>query len=87
LANHSDNFRDIRLSTAEIIFVGTSHQESDATIYNVWLAQAIEHDKTLLKSLKRNNSTLNKIAQDFDANHNTTNIVCFYKDKDMLYKL
>ncbi len=85
MADHGDDFRDIRLSTAGIIFLGTPHQGSDAAVYGVWLAQAVGHDKTLLKSLKRNNSALDEIARDFDASHSTADIVCFYEDKDMPY--
>ena len=85
LADHGNDFRDIRLFTAGIIFLETPHQESDAAVYGVWLAQAVGRDKTLLKSLKRNSSALDEIARDFDASHSTADIVCFYEDKDVSY--
>ncbi len=87
LTDHGNDFRDIRLSTAGIIFLGTPHQESEAAVYDVWLAQAVRHDKTLLKFLKRNSSALDEIARDFDASHSTADIVCFYEDKDVSYGL
>ena len=85
IADHSNNFRDIRLSTAGIIFLGTPHQESEVAVYGVWLAQAIRHDKTLFKSLKRKSPTLHAIARDFEASYSNADIVCFYEDKDALY--
>ena len=86
LIDHDNDFRDIWLFTTRIIFLRTLHQESDAAVYDVWLAQAVKHDKTLLKFLKRNNSALDEIARDFDASHSTADIVCFYEDKDMSYE-
>jgi len=86
LTDHDNDFRDIRLFTSEIIFLETSHQGSDAAVYDVWLAQAVKHDKTLLKFLKRNSSALDEIARDFDASHSTADIVCFYEDKDVSYE-
>ena len=35
LADHGNTFRDIRLSTAGIIFLGTPHQGSEAAVYSV----------------------------------------------------
>ena len=86
LTDHDNDFRDIRLFTAEIIFLETPHQGSDAAVYGVWLAQAVGRDKTLLKSLKRNCSALDEIARDFDASHSTADIVYFYEDKDVSYE-
>ena len=86
LADHGNDFKDIRLSTAGIIFLGTPHQGSEAAVYEVWLAQAVGHDKTLLKFLKRNSSALDEIARDFNASHGNADIVCFYEDKDVSYE-
>ena len=85
LADHGNTFRDIRLSTAGIIFLGTPHQGSEAAVYGVWLAQAVGHDKTLLESLKRNSPALYDIARDFEAGYHNADIVCFYEDKEASY--
>ncbi|KAF6234181.1 hypothetical protein HO173_007601 [Letharia columbiana] len=85
LADHGDTFRDIRLSTAGIIFLGTPHQGSDAAMYGGWLAHAAGYDKTLLESLKRNSPALHNIARDFEASYSNADIVCFYEDKDVSY--
>lgn len=85
MANHGHEFRDIRLSTAGIIFLGTPHQGSEAAVYGAWLTQAAGHDKTLLESLKRNSPALYNIARDFDAGYSHIDIVCFYEDKDASY--
>ena len=85
LAVHGNTFRDIWLSTAGIIFLGTPHQGSEAALYGAWLAKAVRHDKTLLESLRRNSSALHDIARDFEASYGTSDIVCFYEDKDASY--
>jgi len=85
LADHGDEFRDIRLSTTGIIFLGTPHQGSEVAVYGVWLAQAIGHDKTLLESLKMNSLTLHDVARDFQASYKNADIVCFYENKDASY--
>lgn len=85
LADHGHEFKNIRLSTAGIIFLGTPHQGTDAAVYGVWLAQAVRHDKTLLESLKRNSPALYDIARDFDASYSNADIVCFYEDRDTSY--
>ena len=85
LADHGNTFRDIRLSTAGIIFLGTPHQGSEAAVYSVWFAQAVGHDKTLLESLRRNSPALHDIARDFEASYSNADIVCFYEDKDASY--
>ena len=85
LADHGNTFRDIRLSTAGIIFLGTPHQGSEAAVYGVWLAQVMGHDKALLESLRRNTPALYDIARDFEASYSNADIVCFYEDKDASY--
>ena len=85
LADHGHDFRDIRLSTAGIIFLGTPHQGTKAAVFGVWLAQAAGHDKTLLESLKRNSPALDDVARDFEAGYANADIVCFYEDKDASY--
>ena len=85
LADHGNTFRNIRLSTAGIIFLGTPHHGSEAAVYGVWLAQAMGHDKTLLESLRRNSPALHEIARDFEASYSNTDIVCFFEDKDASY--
>ena len=85
LADHGNTFRDIRLSTAGIIFLGTPHQGSEAAVYGVWLAQVMGHDKTLLESLRTNSPALLEIARDFEASYSNVDIVCFYEDKDASY--
>ena len=85
LADHSNTFRDIRLSTAGIIFLGAPHQGSKVTVYGGWLAYAVGHDKTLFESLKRNSVALYDIARDFEAGYHHADIVYFYEDKEASY--
>ena len=85
LADHGNTFRDIRLSTVGILFLGTPHQGSDTAVYGVWLAQVARRDTTLLRSLKRNSGVLYDIARDFEASHDGTDSVCYYEEKDASY--
>ena len=85
LANHGDDFSNIRLSTAGIIFLGTPHHGSDAALYGVWLAQSVGHDKTLLESSKKKSHALYEIARDFETSYRDADIVCFYENKDASY--
>lgn len=85
LADHGYDFRDIRLSTAGIIFLGTLYQGTKAAGFGVWLAQVARYDKTLLESLKRNSPALDDVARDFEAGYPNADIVCFYEDKDASY--
>ncbi len=86
LADHGNIFRDIRLSMAGIIFLGTPHQGSNAAGYGVWLARAAGRDTKLLESLKRNSATLYDIASDFEKSYGPeADLVCFYENGDALY--
>ena len=85
LADHGDTFRNIRLSTAGIVFLGTPHQGSDTAVYGVWLTQAVGNNPTLLESLKTNSSVLHEVARDFEASHGGSDTVCFYEDKTATY--
>ena len=85
LADHGDTFKDIRLSTAGINFLGTPHQGSGAAVYGVWLSQMAGHDKTLLESLKQHSPALYEIGRDFEASYSNTDIVCFYENEDVSY--
>lgn len=85
MANHGDEFKDIRLSTAGIIFLGTPHQGSEVAVYGVWLAQALGHDKTLLESLRKDNPILYNVARDFEASYSNADVVCYYENEDASY--
>lgn len=84
LAVHGDHFRDIRLATCGVIFLGTPHQGSSAAEYDVGLARAIRSDTTLLETLKKDSPTLYGLAQDFELSYKYADIVCFYEDEDSL---
>ena len=81
LANHNNVFKDLRLSVAGIVFLGTPHQGSDAAGYGELLAQATGRDITLLRSLTRNSQILHEIAQDFETSYSNVDLVCFYEKK------
>lgn len=81
LANHSEIFRDLRLSVTGIVFLGTPHRGSDAAGYGKWLARTAGCDTTLLESLTSNSQVLHEIAHDFETSYDNTDLVCFYEEK------
>lgn len=85
MAVHGNDYRDVRLSTAGIIFLGTPHQGSEAAEYGERVAHLVRHHSMLLETLKRNNDSLYGIAQDFEKSYGDTDIVCFYEDKATSY--
>ena len=80
MANHSEIFRNLKLSVAGIIFLGTPHQGSDAAEYGKWLARASGRDTTLLESLTRNSQVLHEIGRDFETSYSNADLVCFYEE-------
>lgn len=81
MANHNEIFKDLRLSVAGIVFLGTPHQGSDAAGYGKILTQVTVCNTTLLESLTRHSQVLHEIAQDFETSCHSTDIVCFYEEK------
>ena len=80
MANHSEIFRDLRLSVAGIVFLGTSHQGSDAAGYGKWLARTAGCDTTLLESLIK----ITKFYMKFNRILKKATIIltlCFYEEK------
>ena len=84
MANHSELFRNLRLSVAGIVFLGTPHEGSGAARYGKWLARATGCDTTLLKSLTRNSQVLHEIAQDFETSYSNADLVCLFKENNGL---
>ncbi len=83
MANHGDTFKDIRMATAGILFLGTPHQGSSAADYGIWMARALGNKNTmLLETLKKNSPTLHEVAKDFEASYSHVDIVCFYEKID-----
>lgn len=84
MAVHGEDFRDIRLATCGVIFLGTPHQGSPVAEYAEWLTRAIGNDTTLLKTLKKNSPILDWLARDFESSYGEADIVCFYENRDAL---
>lgn len=82
MANHGETFKDIRMATAGILFLGTPHQGSSVAEYGTWLARALGKNTTMLETLKKNSQTLHEVAQDFEASYSNLDIVCFYEKRD-----
>ena len=82
IANHGEAFRDIRLATCGVIFLGTPHQGASIAKYAEWLARATDHDTTLVNTLNRNSPILDGLARDFEQTYGEADIVCFYENKD-----
>ena len=84
MANHSETFKDLKLSVVGIVFLGTPHQGSDAAEYGKLLARASGRDSTLLESLTRVSQVLHEIGRDFETSYNNTDLVCFYEENRSL---
>ncbi len=87
MANHNEIFKDLRLSVAGIVFLGTPHQGSDAAGYGKLLARVTGCDTTLLESLTRHSQALHEIAQDFETSYSNVDLVCFYEEKHGLLRV
>ena len=85
VAVHGEQYSNIRLSLAGIIFLGTPHQGSEAAKYGLWFAKMKRLETGLLESLKRNSDDLHHISRDFEASYADADIVCYYEDKDASY--
>ncbi|WP_375449313.1 hypothetical protein [uncultured Nostoc sp.] len=85
LAGHNEIFKDLRLSIAGLIFLGTPHQGSDAAGYGKYLARVTGNDLTLLESLTKHSQVLREVAQDFETSYSNVDLVCFYEEKHGLF--
>jgi hypothetical protein len=84
-AASSRNFHDLGLSVAGIIFLGAPLQGSDAARWGTWLAQALQHDSTMLRLLEKNSQPLFDVARDFSESLIEWDLVCFYETQDAKY--
>lgn len=82
MAKHDDTFKDIRMATAGILFLGTPYQGSSAAEYGVLLARALGNNTNPLETLKKNSQTLHEVARNFDASYSNMDIVSFYEKND-----
>jgi hypothetical protein len=82
IAVHQQEFHDLRLSVAGIIFLGAPFQGSDVAIFGEWLARLSSLDSTLLQALKRGSRELYELSTDFCGSYGNWDIVCFYEKKD-----
>ncbi|KIN05367.1 hypothetical protein OIDMADRAFT_177562 [Oidiodendron maius Zn] len=80
IAVHQQEFTDLRLSVAGIIFLGAPFQGSDVAVFGKLIAQLLGRDDKLLKSLEKNNQGQLAISRDFWGSFGDWNIVCFYEN-------
>ena len=85
LSDHGDKYKDIRLSTAGILFLGTPHSGTDAVMKGKWIAAVAGNDATLLESLKSGSTELFHVAQDFSSGTKDLSIVCYYEKEERAY--
>jgi hypothetical protein len=85
LANHGDKYKDIKLSTAGILFLGTPHSGSDSVTKGKWIATIAGNDTTLLESLKSGSTELFHIAHDFASASKDLITVCYYEKRKSTY--
>ena len=84
-AVHRQEFTDLRLSVAGIIFLGAPFQGSDAAIFGEWLARLRRLDSTLLEGLRKGNPDLFALSTDFCGSYIDRDVVCFYEKRETEY--
>ncbi|TVY71302.1 Protein SERAC1, partial [Lachnellula suecica] len=82
IAVHQQEFQDLRLSVAGIIFLGAPFQGSEVANFGEWLARLSLLDSSLLQVLKKGNRELYELSTDFCGSYNDWDLVCFYEKKD-----
>jgi len=82
IAVHQQEFHDLRLSIAGIIFLGAPFQGSDTAVFGKWLARLSGFDSTLLKILQSGSSDLYALQEDFCGSYAAWDVVCFYETSD-----
>jgi hypothetical protein len=85
IAVHQQDFTDLRLSVAGIIFLGAPFRGSDAALFGKWLAQLSGRDSTLLDLLEKDSPSLYALSRDFWGSHNDWDLVCFYEKREADY--
>lgn len=80
IATHHQDFTDLRLSVAGIIFLGAPFEGSDAAFYGKWLAQLSGRDPRLLESLEKDCPSLRALSRDFWGSYSNWDLVCFYEN-------
>lgn len=87
IAVHRQEFTDIRLSVAGIIFLGAPFLGSDVAPYGEHLARLSGLDPTLLKLLRRDSPDLLALSRDFWGSYDTLDLVCYYENMKANYGL
>jgi hypothetical protein len=82
---HQQEFQDLRLSVAGIVFLGAPFQGSDVAIFGEWLARLSSLDSTLLQALKRGSRELYELSTDFCGSYSEWDLICFYEKKDTIF--
>jgi hypothetical protein len=79
IAIHQQDFTNLRLSVAGIIFLGAPFQGSDVAGVGTRLAQLSGLDSTILKLLEKDSANLYALSRDFWGSHSDRDLVCFYE--------
>lgn len=66
---------------AGMVFLETTHHGSDTALYDVWLAQAVAHNKSLLEPLKKVSTALFENTRDSETSSRDADMMCFYGGK------
>lgn len=85
IAIHQQEFTDLRLSVAGVVFLGTPFQGSDIAGVGTRLAQISGLDSTILKMLEKDSPDLYGLSRDFWGSHGNWDLVCFYERSQAEY--
>ena len=79
IAIHQQEFTELRLSVAGVVFLGAPFQGSDVASVGTRLAQISGLDSTILKMLEKDSPNLYALSRDFWGSHSNWDLVCFYE--------
>ncbi|KAG9239961.1 P-loop containing nucleoside triphosphate hydrolase protein, partial [Calycina marina] len=79
IAIHQQEFTNLRLSVAGVIFLGVPFQGSDVASVGARLAQIRGLDSTILKLLEKDSPSLYALSRDFRGSYGEWDLVCFYE--------
>ncbi|KAH6694361.1 P-loop containing nucleoside triphosphate hydrolase protein [Leptodontidium sp. MPI-SDFR-AT-0119] len=85
IAIHQQQFTDVQLSVAGIIFLGAPFQGSDVASIGTWLAQISGLDSTILKLLEKESPSLYALSRDFWGSYGDWDLVCYYEKNKAKY--
>ena len=85
IADHGNEYSNLRESFAGAIFLGSPLQGCDAAWLASWVQKAVGNEQPLFQTLQPGSSELLSITRDFWSSYNSLPIMSFYERSDSKY--